>query len=171
MLINRTARQQQGRINLKTLLKKRVLLISVIAAILALVIGGIVLADTVITVPGQINVVAPTYDIEVFSDAACTIPLTSVIWASDIPQGGERTETVYVKNVGNMDDSVLATLVNAPSGVSLVNDTILVPRGESEAFDLELQATATAQIGATQKFTITFTSSALPTTTTTTTSD
>jgi len=70
-----------------------------------------------------------------------------------------------------MDDSVLATLVNAPSGVSLVNDTILVPRGESEAFDLELQATATAQIGATQKFTITFTSSALPTTTTTTTSD
>ena len=153
---------------MEILKKRKFLLISLIVTILALMIAGTVLATTVFNIPAQVNVVAPTYDIEVYSDSACTIPLTSVIWASDLPQGGERDMTVYVKNVGNMDASVLATLENAPSGVSLINDTITVARGSSAAFDLELQANALAQLGAAQKFTINFTSSAPAATTTTT---
>ena len=154
---------------MKILLKRKFLLISLIVAVLALIITGSVLADTVFNVPAQVNVVAPTYDIGVYSDSACTIPLKNLIWASDLPQGGQRDMILYVKNEGNMDASILATLQNPPSGVTLENNRILVSRGSNQSFDLILQASPTANLGTSQKFTITFTSSALPTTTTTTT--
>jgi hypothetical protein len=154
---------------LKILLKRRFLLISLIVTILALVIASAVWAATVFTIPAQVNVVAPTYDIAVFSDPACTIPLTNLVWAADLPQGGERDRTVYIKNVGNMDALVTATLQSPPSGVTLENDTITVSMGTSSSFDVVLVASADAQLGAAQKFTITFTSTAPPTTTTTTT--
>ena len=153
---------------MKILLKRKLLLMSLIVAILILVFAGTVLAATAIMVPAQVNVVAATYDVQVYSDIACTIPLKNLVWASDLPQGGERDRTVYIKNMGNMDALVIATLQSAPDGVTLPNNTIIVQRGASVSFDLALQATASAHIGSAQTFTIVFTSSALSTTTTTT---
>ena len=145
---------------MKILLKRKLLLIPLIVIILAAVIAGTVLAATTIIIPGKVNVVAATYDIQVYLDAGCTIPLTSVVWAADLPQGGQQTRTVYIKNIGNMDASVVGTLQSPPDGVTLVNDPIIVSAGTSSAYDLTLQASASAQIGSSQTFTITFTSSA-----------
>ena len=137
-------------------------MISLVVIILALAIAGSVLAANLINIPGKINVVAATYDIEVYSDPACTVPLTSLVWASDLPQGGERVRTVYIKNVGNMDALVTATLGSAPAGVTIQNNTVTVTRGTSSQFDVDLVASATANLGAGQTFTITFTSTAPP---------
>lgn len=147
---------------MKILLKRRLLLISLIVTILVLAITGTVLAATLIVIPAKVSVVAATYDIQVYSDPACTMPLTSLVWASDLPQGGERVRTIYLKNVGNMDAFITASLQSPPAGVTIVNNTTTISRGTSTAFDIDLEASASAQIGSSQSFTININSSAPP---------
>jgi hypothetical protein len=49
----------------------------------------------------------PTIDIDVYSDSACTQPISSVVWGS-IEAGDSEDRVVYVKNTG--DDSVVLGL-------------------------------------------------------------
>jgi len=147
---------------LKILLKKRFFLISLVITILALAIAGTVLAANVIVVPGKVNVVAATYDIQVYSDSACTIPLTNLVWAADLPEGGQRERTVYIKNIGNMDALVTVTLQSPPNGVTIVNNTLPISSGATAAFNVVLQADPFASIGSAQAFSITFNSAAPP---------
>jgi hypothetical protein len=49
----------------------------------------------------------PTIDIDVYSDSACTQPISSVVWGS-IEAGDSENRVVYVKNTG--DDSVVLSL-------------------------------------------------------------
>jgi hypothetical protein len=113
---------------MKKFLKNKVVFGIVISLAAMAVFSGIVYAATSIDVPGNVNVVQATNDIELYSDPACKYPLTSLTWP-DLPNGGERTKNVYVKNVGNTDAEVTATLVGAPTGVFLNPDTSTIEIG------------------------------------------
>jgi len=62
---------------------------SLIVAILILVFAGTVLAATAIMVPAQVNVVAATYDIQVYSDMPAPYP-SRTLYGIRIYHKGER---------------------------------------------------------------------------------
>jgi hypothetical protein len=155
---------------LKFLLKKRLIFIPLIIIIAVLAIGGIVLAANQLIIPGQANIVSATYDIEVYADPACTIPLTPPLTWSILPTGEKRSKTVYVKNVGNSDALITPTLQTSVSGVTLAPVSVTVPRGGSIGLSLQLISTPSASLGS-ASLTITLSSvqASQATTTTTTT--
>ena len=91
---------------MKFLLKRKFVVIPLIVTIVALAIAGVVLATNQIIISGQANVVSATYDIEVYSDPACTVQLPQPLTWSVLPTGEKRSKTVYLKNTGNSDASV-----------------------------------------------------------------
>lgn len=140
------------------LLKRKIFVIPLIVVMAVAVFGGVIYAATAITVPGQVNIVVATNDIEVYSNSRYTVELTEIIW-NDLPVGGEKYRIVYIRNIGNTDAQVVATLQGAPAGVTLREgaDTIVISRRSQAAFTLYLEAATTANIGS-SSFTVTFTS-------------
>jgi hypothetical protein len=120
--------------------------------------AGVVYALTELIVPGQVNIVAATNDIKICSDNTYSFELQKIIW-SDLPVGGERCKTVFIKNLGNTDAHVVAILQGAPSQISLKvgADSIDIERGDKAPFPLYLEASPTANIES-ASFTVTFTS-------------
>jgi hypothetical protein len=142
---------------MKKLLKKKIFFVPLIVVIALVVFAGGVYAATAIMLPGQVNIVAATNDIKVYLDSGCNFEITKIIW-NDLPVGGERTKTVYIKNIGNTDADVVATLQGAPAGMAFKvgTDSMLVPAGSQTSFPLILEATQAAPIAA-ASFTVTLT--------------
>jgi len=76
------------------------------ATVIALAIAGLVLS---LTTYGAISVsktlsssgsIETSADIGVYSDSACTVPITTIDWGAISP-GSTVTRTVYVKNTGS----------------------------------------------------------------------
>ena len=134
---------------MKKLLKKKYFLVPLITIAALGVCAGAVYAATALTFPGQVNVVAATNDIKVYSDPDCKFELTALQW-TDLPVGGESIKTVYVKDIGNTDASVTATLQGAPDGVALKSgtNTVQIKAGTSDQFDLILEANQSAALAA-----------------------
>lgn len=57
----------------------------------------------IITVNNTCNVI--TVGIGVYQDAVCTLPLTEIAWG-DIPKGGQKTFTFWIKNEPGTPDNV-----------------------------------------------------------------
>ena len=158
---------------MKKLMKNRLIFGIVVSVMAMAVLAGIVYAATIVQLSSQVNIVAATNDIKVFSDPACKYEITSLTWA-DLPQGGESTKRIYILNTGNTDAEVTATLVGAPTGLFLKegSDVITVTAGKSAGFDLMLEANTTATVGS-PTFTVNLTCAPAfvnpPVTTTTTT--
>jgi hypothetical protein len=57
------------------------------------------MSTKVITVSGVIF--TPNASLNVYSDAACTVPMPPLVWANLEP-GGSATAKIYVKNLGNV---------------------------------------------------------------------
>lgn len=143
---------------MKKLLKIKIFSVPLVLVVAVAVFGGAVYAATTLTLPGQVNIVAATCDIKIYSDPECNFEITKIIW-DDLPVGGERTKTVYVKNTGNTDAKVTAVLQSPPAGVAfkLGTNSILVNSGAQVGFTLFLEATQAAQI-ASAAFTVNFAS-------------
>ena len=143
---------------MKKRLKKKIFIMPLIIVIAVLSLGGAVYAAYAITVPGQVNIVAATNDIKVYSTPNYTFELAKIIW-DDLPIGGERCRDVYIKNLGNTDAKVVVTLQGAPAGVGLKAGTsaLYIEAGSQSAFSLCLEATTTTQTES-SSFTLTFTS-------------
>jgi len=80
------------------------------AAIIAVAIAGALLTVTTLaalnvsqnlTSSGSIAAV----NLGVYSDSACTVPLTSISWGSIAP-GSTNPTTVYIKNTGNVAETL-----------------------------------------------------------------
>ncbi|MDD5190368.1 MAG: hypothetical protein PHE50_04930 [Dehalococcoidales bacterium] len=143
---------------MKMLLKKKTLGISLAVVMTVAVFGGAVYAVTSTTFPGQVNIVAATNDIKIFSDSSYMFELTKITW-NDLPVGGERTRTVYIRNIGNTNAVVTASLVNAPAGVALAEGTtsMIINAGSQGDFNLTLEANTTVNTGS-ASFTVSFNS-------------
>ena len=142
-------------------------IIPVIIIALVLATAGVVLAVNSITIPAKANVVKATFDIEAYADPGCTIALPNPLVWSSLPTGESRSKTIYLKNTGNSDSKVVATM-SPTSGVTIADDTsVTVPRGGTASLVLTLQASPSANIGATT-ITISLNASQANLTTTTT---
>lgn len=80
------------------------LVIVMLAATVGVYASGILATET-ISGMGTITIlvrVPPNYSIALYSDAACTVPLTSLDFSGDVDSGNGYTKTiqVYIKNTG-----------------------------------------------------------------------
>jgi hypothetical protein len=155
---------------LKSLLKRKFIIMPIIVVIVVLAMVGIVLAANSIMISGKVNVVPATYDIAIFQDSTLKTQLPQPLVWSDLPTGEKRSKTVYIENTGNCDALVVATLQSPPAGITLDTASTVVPRLSSAPMTLTLEATPQTSLGA-KTITIGFTSTQnnLVTTTTTTT--
>ncbi len=77
--------------------------LSITTAVVALVIIGVALALTTFaaittsTAVSSSGTVSTSAGLAVYSNSACTIPLSSISWGTLTP-GGTTTQTIYVKN-------------------------------------------------------------------------
>jgi hypothetical protein len=137
-------------------------------AIIALVITALALVVTTAavltsnqTVPlnGTINAV----NLAVYSDSACTIPQTSLAVGTLNP-GGTATQTVYIKNTGNVPETLTMTAGNwSPANANTYltfswnkQNTVLAAGANTQA-TLTLTAASNTGTLTTFSFDVTFT--------------
>ena len=104
---------------------KRVAIFVVSACLIGMVVGSAVTLAVVNVqraIPSSGLVVA--VNVGVYSDAGCTLNLTSIDWGSVYP-GGSVSRTIYVKNTGNvpMTLSMAATGWNPAGAAGQINVT------------------------------------------------
>jgi hypothetical protein len=88
------------------------------ASIGSIYISGVLTSQFEINSSGSISTPLQSLTIKVYSDAACTIETTSLTWGS-IQPGGSATQTVYVKNLGNIAATLSSTFTAwTPSGTA-----------------------------------------------------
>ena len=73
-----------------------IIAIAMIGLVLTVTTAGLLSVSQSVSSSGTVT----TINVGVYSDSACTIPLTTINWGSISP-GGSVTSTVYVKNTGN----------------------------------------------------------------------
>jgi formate hydrogenlyase subunit 4 len=104
---------------------KRTAIFVVAACLIGMVVGSAVtlaVLNVQMAIPSSGLVVA--VNVGVYSDAACTLNLTSIDWGSVYP-GGSVSRTIYVKNTGNvpMTLSMITTAWTPASAAGQINVT------------------------------------------------
>jgi hypothetical protein len=113
--------------------------------VLALGTAGVVSVSSNLHSTGQIKTTA---GINVYSDSACTQPLTSLDWGEATP-GGTVTKTIYLKNSGtstltlNMQPTNWnPSNANGPLSVSWDKNSATVASGQSTLATLKLSVSS-----------------------------
>jgi hypothetical protein len=89
-----------------------VIALTITALALTLTTAALLSANQTVPLSGTINAV----NLGVYSDSACTQAVTALT-AGTLSPGGTATQTVYVKNTGNVAETLTMTTSNwAPSG-------------------------------------------------------
>jgi hypothetical protein len=103
-------------------MKKRTI-IGILSALLTLIIVTVAVSAAVIAtkpVSGSVTVVASSNDIKLYSDAACTVELTTMDWGT-VKQGFQsNTKFIYVKNIGDFPMTYLSSTNTLPVDVGTV---------------------------------------------------
>ncbi len=89
------------------------IILAICIASLATVIAtaGVLTTQQTLSTTGTITAI----NLGVYSDAACTVPITSINWGATSP-GGQTTKTIYLKNTGNVAETLsMATNSWSPS--------------------------------------------------------
>jgi hypothetical protein len=86
---------------------KTLLLIIATGVILTATTAGVLTVNKAIPSTGTIS----TINVEVYSDSACSQPLSSINWGTLSP-GATVTKTVYIKNTGNAQITLSMTTNN-----------------------------------------------------------
>ena len=91
-----------------------VIAIAVTGLFLTLVSAGVLTSSQTVGSTGTVS----SINVGVYSDSACTVPLTSIAWGTVAP-GGSTTKTVYVKNTGTVQMTLSMTKANwNPAGAN-----------------------------------------------------
>jgi hypothetical protein len=91
--------------------------LTITALALALTTAALLSANQTIPLDGTISTVN-AINLGVYSDSACTQPATALS-VGTISPGGTATQTVYIKNTGNIQETLTMTTTNwTPAGAS-----------------------------------------------------
>lgn len=93
--------------NLAKLPTKTLLLLITTGVILTATTAGVLTVNKAIPSSGTVS----TINVEVYSDSACSQPLSSLNWGTISP-GATVTKTVYIKNTGNAQITLSMTTNN-----------------------------------------------------------
>jgi len=138
------------------------IIIALVITALSLVIVTAALLTTNQQVPATGTVTA--INLGVYSDSSCTTPLTTISFGNVVP-GNQATQTVYLKNTGNVAESTLTISTNtwSPSNAGTYLTLTWTPTssslavGASTSATLTLTATSTAGALSTFSFNVVFT--------------
>jgi hypothetical protein len=114
-----------------------VLILITLSSIGAIVISGLLTTKQTVTSTGTIT---NSLTLGIYSDSACTIPITSIAWGTLDP-GGSVTKTIYVKNLGTLSATLHCALSNwspadAPNHITITwnkENIILAPVASTQA--------------------------------------
>jgi hypothetical protein len=91
-----------------------VLIAIVITSMLLVIATAGLLTTQTVTSNGTIAAI----NLGVYSDAGCTVPVTTIAWGTVTP-GTQVTQTVYIKNTGNIAENLtMATNTWSPAGAT-----------------------------------------------------
>jgi archaellum component FlaG (FlaF/FlaG flagellin family) len=138
------------------------------AAIIAIAIAGALLTVTTLAALNVSENLSSTgtitaVNLDIYSDSACTIPITSISWGNVAP-GSANPTTIYIKNTGNVAETLTMTSgswtpSNANTYLTLTwnrQNTVLAA-GASTSATLTLTAASNCGSLTTFSFTITIT--------------
>jgi hypothetical protein len=81
-------------------------------------ISGLLNTTSLVQSHGTITTPPSTLTLGIYSNSACTTPITDISWGGLQP-GGSTSQTVYVKNTGNVAATLSCTFGNwVPSGAA-----------------------------------------------------
>lgn len=134
-------------------------------ALLAVIVCsvGVLASDYTLNKQGRLTVVAadPAYGIGIYSDAACTFPVSIVNWG-DVGQGGQSTQTVYIRHEGTDPLQVTVAASGLGANGTLTGDTLILDNpGETGAFAVTVNVNGDALLGL-KVFTLVFTVTGAP---------
>lgn len=95
---------ENGKTSFKKIGSGTLIAIALIGTILTVSTAGLVTTTQSVPTSGSITAIS-TVGVAVYSDAACTQPLTSVTWGNINPSS-QTTRTIYVKNTGNVPETL-----------------------------------------------------------------
>jgi len=113
-----------------------IIALTITALALTLTTAAILSSNQTVPLNGTINAV----NLDVYSDSACTQPVTALNVGTLNP-GGTATQTIYVKNTGNIAETLTMTTNNwtptdASSALTLTwnrQNTVLTPGATTQA--------------------------------------
>ncbi|MCW4007319.1 MAG: hypothetical protein NWF09_01320 [Candidatus Bathyarchaeota archaeon] len=130
--------------SLAKLSTKTILLLITTGIILTATTAGVLTVTRPIPATGTIS----TINLEAYSDAACSQPLTSIDWGTLSP-GATVTKTVYLKNTGNVQmtlsmttNSWSPTNANGPITITWDRESATLPAGQSIAAVITLRVSS-----------------------------
>ncbi|MEM3378376.1 MAG: hypothetical protein QXV09_07245 [Candidatus Bathyarchaeia archaeon] len=130
--------------SLTKLSTKTILLIITTGIILTATTAGVLTVTRPIPATGTIS----TINLEAYSDAACSQPLTSIEWGTISP-GATVTKTIYLKNTGNVPMTVSMTTnnwsptnANGPITITWDRESATLPAGQSIAAVITLRVSS-----------------------------
>jgi len=127
--------------------KAPILGVILLALVTGVGVSGLLSASKTLSSSGSIKAI----NVEVFSDPACTVPVSSLDWGTLEPLD-VVTRTVYVKNTGNADMTLHMAVSNwSPAGAS----SYLTVTWDQEGTTLSEDEVATAVISLTVSDSIT----------------
>jgi hypothetical protein len=114
-----------------------VLILITLCSVGAIEISGLLTTKQSITSTGSIT---NSLTLGIYSDSACTTPLTSITWGTLAP-GGSITKTIYIKNLGTLSATLQCTLsswspADAPNHITITwnkENTSLAPQASTQA--------------------------------------
>ena len=113
-----------------------IIAIAMVGLILTVSTAGLLSVSQSVSSSGTVT----TINVGVYSDSACTLPLTSINWGSISP-GSSVTSTVYVKNTGN-SQITLSMTKNSWTPTSADGPITLTWNRESTTLGVGLYTTA-----------------------------
>ncbi|MGB9914268.1 MAG: hypothetical protein ACPLIG_00890 [Candidatus Bathyarchaeales archaeon] len=130
--------------SLAKLSTKTILLLITTGIILTATTAGVLTVTRPIPATGTIS----TINLEAYSDAACSQPLTSIDWGTISP-GATVTKTIYLKNTGNVPMTLSMTTqswsptnANGPITITWDRESATLPAGQSIAAVITLRASS-----------------------------
>ncbi len=121
---------------LKKMSMGAVIAIAVTGLFLTVVSAGLLTSQKTVSSSGSVSAV----NVGVYSDLACTQPLTSIAWGTIAP-GGSTNKIIYVKNTGTLQMTLSMTKANwNPTGANIPititwdkESSVLAPGGVATA--------------------------------------
>ncbi len=119
-----------------------IMAIAIVGLILTVTTAGLLSASQSVYSTGTVDITA--VNVGVYSDAGCTLSLTSISWGTISP-GNSVTQTIYVKNTGNTPITLSMTTsnwnpvaANGPISISWNRQSQVLSAGSSIAATVTL---------------------------------
>ena len=126
--------------------------IGTVGMMLIIATAGLLTANQTLSSSGSIAGI----NLGIYSDASCTVPMTTVSWGTVTP-GTQATQTIYIKNTGNIAETLTMAVNtwspgNAGTYLTITWSPVLSTLAAGQSTSATLTLAASAGAGAISSF-------------------